>query len=109
MRIVDARSYARKTTTNHIRAVYTPLDVNHVSEIIAKQSSFAYNALGVVRVRVPAIDSLFSVTWGRGGGYVRTKNPIYLYSYIVGQKFSPLRGDFKPSELTYYLQNPDSW
>ena len=50
LRIVDARSYARKTTTNHIRAVYTPLDVNHVSEIIAKQSSFAYNALGVVRV-----------------------------------------------------------
>ena len=50
LRIVGARSYARKTTTNHIRAVYTPLDVNHVSEIIAKQSSFAYNALGVVRV-----------------------------------------------------------
>ena len=50
LRIVDARSYARKTTTNYIRAVYTPLDVNHVSEIIAKQSSFAYNALGVVRV-----------------------------------------------------------
>ena len=50
LRIVDARSYARKTTTNYIRAVYTPLDVNHASDIIAKQSSFAYNALGVVRV-----------------------------------------------------------